>query len=171
MAILQNREKTKKIDLTKWFNGEDAYVTIKFIQRDIWRYANRLTFKTAEAMFYTEIVNDKEYKRIQKEIESCKEKEKKVKLQKELDTLANNILTQKYADLGKEKLKETLEVEQEKNRILIDEGVDKNLHNFTDENGNKIILDYEILKNCEFFDYLIQEIIKFNSEFDLQERR
>ena len=170
MAILQNREKTKKIDLTKWFN-EEAFITIKFISRDVWRYANRLTLKTAEAQFYSEIVNDKEYKKLQSMIDNCKDKAEKSKLQKELDNLANNILTQKYLSLNKDKLKETLEAEQEKNKILINEGVDKEKHNLTDEKGNKITLDYDILKNCEFFDYLLQEIIKFNSEFDLQERR
>jgi len=170
MAILQNREKTKKIDLTKWFN-EEAFITIKFISRDVWRYANRLTLKTAEAQFYNEIIGNKEYKELQKRIENTKEKQEKTKLQKELDILANSLLTQKYLNLDKNKLKETLEIEQEKNKLLIDNGIDENEHNLTDENNKKLVLNYEILKNCDFFDYLLQEIIKFNSEFDLQERR
>ncbi|NMB82884.1 MAG: hypothetical protein GYA14_13815 [Ignavibacteria bacterium] len=170
--ILKRNDKTKKIDLSSFFNGEEAYLTIKYINREVWRYINRLTLKTAEASFYAEIVNDKEYKDIQKQIDKAKTEKERVELLNKLNDVANNLLVLKYKNVTTDNLNETLNLEIQKNKMLIEAGIlSDEGHNFTDEKGNKISLNYDNLKDTIFFDFLINEIIKFNGEFDLLERR
>lgn len=146
--ILRQSGKEKKLDLSKFFKGEEAFIYIKYISRDVWRYINKLQLKTADVIVYTNI------------------NKKKPKTNFNLE---EEILTE-YQKLDENLIKKSFELELEKNRLLIKHGVDTNKHNFTNEQGDKIQLDYEILQNCVFFDYLIQEIIKFNSEFDVLER-
>lgn len=162
-------KKEKKIDLTKYFN-EEAWATITYIPREIWRGINRLTLCLVESQAFIEIQKDKRYIELQRKIEKAKENERK-ELLKELNELQTQILLENYKNLNEEQLKELQRIETEKNKMLVEYGVDKERHNFTDEKGQKLELNYEILKNCEFFDYIIQEIVNFNAEFDLLERR
>lgn len=167
MAILQNRE--KKIDLSRFFNNEEAYIYIKYINRDIWRYINRLTLKSIEATLYSEIINDKEYKKIKEKLENCNLPEEKIKLNIELNRKAEELMAEKYQKIDKNKVKETFEIENERNKLLIDNGVDFEKHNFTNEKGEKIELNYNILKDCVFFDFLLEEIMKYNGDFNVGE--
>lgn len=144
MLLQTNRE--KKVDLSEFFNKEEAYLFIKYIPRDIWRYINKLQLKTADVIVYTNI------------------NKKKTK-----NNLEDEIINE-YQKLDENTIKQSFQLEQEKNKLLIQHGVDSNKHNFTDEKGNKIVLDYEKLQNCTFYDFLLQEIIKFNSSFDALER-
>ncbi len=167
MPIIKTEKKEKKIDISEFFK-EEAFITIKYINRDIWRYANRLTLKTIDTLVYQEITNNKEYKQLQKRIENSDGAEK-IKLLNELNQLVGDLTAKKYADVPIEKLTETKKIEFERNKILIENGLDADNHNLFDEKGQKIKLDYETVKELPFFEKILNEILKFNGDFDLGE--
>lgn len=165
------KEKTKRLDLSSFFNGEEAYLTLLYIPRDLWRYINKLTLKTSDVLLYTKIVNDKEYKKIIQDLKNAKTQKEKKEAEILLNEKSNDLMAIYSSQISKNDLNEGFNIELERNKLLIEHGVDKEAHNFTDDNNNKITLNYEILNKCVFFDYLIQKIIEFNGEHDISERR
>lgn len=165
MAIIKIEKKDKKLDISNVV-GEEAYITIKYINRDVWRYANRLTLKTVDTLVYQEIINNKDYKQIQKKLEMATGAEK-IKLLNDLNQLTGELTAKAYNNISIEKLEETKKIEDEKNKILIENGLDQDEHNLYDEKGQKIKLKYELLKELHFFDYVLNEIVKHNGEYDL----
>ena len=165
--------KTKKIDLSNFFNGEEAFVIIKYIQRDIWKHINRLTIKSADTFLYDKLSNDKEYQNKQKELEKTKNTEKKKELEQEMNKFIEKKAIEIYNSIEQEDLRKMKEIEIERNKLLFEYGIDKENHTFVDENNNKIILDYDtntkIKWGFDFITLLTKEILNFNSDFDLGE--
>jgi len=162
--------KTRKLDLNNFF-GEEAWLTLKYINREDWRAINRLTLCLAESQAFIDLQKDKKYLDLQKKLQKATESKEIKEITEELNKIQTELLLENYKKIDSDKMQNLKKIEAERNKMLIDMGVDKELHNFYNEKGEKLVLNYEILRNCEFFDYLLQEIINFNAEFDLLERK
>lgn len=163
MAILKTMIKSKKIDLTEYFN-EEAHVYIKYIKREVWKFANRLTLKLCDTMIYNEIMKNKDYQALQKKIDNSDNKYDYINEQNKLVSILTADI---YHKTPEEEIKKSQQIENERNKILIEHGLDSENHNIYDENNNKVIFTFENIQDLPFFDKILNDIITFNSEFDV----
>lgn len=172
MPRLNTISRERKISLDKYF-GEEAFVTVKYIPRDIWKHINRLVLKTADSLAYTKLSNSSEYREYEKKIEKEKDKIKKIELQKEFSGYIEKSMIEEYCKIPQKELTEMQSIENEKNKLLFEYGLDTEKHNFLDDNDKKVVMNYDTIKNIvsnhNIFDIIATEIMTLNKEFDLGE--
>jgi lysyl-tRNA synthetase class II len=141
--------KEKRVDISEYF-GKDDFITVKYINREIWNYINKMTVKTEDGLLYQE-------------------------MQKLPDTADKwNIAIKNITAKELEKAKECSVIV---NKLLIEHGIDDKNHSFTD-NDKPIKLNYEILNliggkqnesGLDFYNFILNEVRLFNSGYDLGE--
>lgn len=143
-------KRRKRIEI-KHFGGDD-YITVKYIDRDIYNYINKLTVKTEDGLVYSKM----------QEIPGKIDSSEKYKLA--------------MMKLSADELQKGRECSQIVNKMLIDHGLDKDDHSFTDSD-KPVKLDYNVLNQIggqsdgeiDLFTFILNKIRSFNNEFNLGE--
>jgi hypothetical protein len=146
---------TKELDLTEFFRDivkedEKVYITIKKL--------SLITIRKIQIISIRKL-SDKNNSKILQEIS---------KYGKDItDEQMIQILTESNPDTQSDMMK----LEEELEKIVIDDGVDEKNHNFTDTNDKQIKLNYKVL--CSFNDpkllsFIVKEIRTFSNGISIK---
>jgi hypothetical protein len=141
--------KEKQVDISSYF-GEGEYITVKYINREVYNYVNKMTIKTEDGLLYQE-------------------------MQKLPETDDRWNLAIK--NVSAKELEKARECSVIVNKLLIEYGLDDKKHTFVDS-GKPVKLNYEILNmiggkgsetGLDFYNFVLNEIRTFNNGAELGE--
>ena len=147
-----NKDRSKKLDLSSFFDGEECYVTICKLPREKKRELQRYvvdTTTTKIGLMIAEKIENKEFNK-----DDILDTGKILKLMAEMP------------EADKDKINSST---KEYEKILLDYGLDAEKHNFVDDNDKKISLNYNLIVNEiglseDIVEFILKAITGYNGK-------